>query len=480
MSNYKHPFQPFNYLADRAEENAEGLLFDGIDVQASNSFAYVYVKKLSNLFRELGIKKGDTIALDLPGPLHIMFMLATWHEAAISVAIAPLQKQNLSWLPDWLFTTEEYPKSFAKNIIKVHESFSTLIENQNLSSEPKYFDSKKSIVKVLFSSGTTGAPKAIPITIGQLEARQEIANDYWFNFGSFMSCFRLTAIGGFPAFFFQLNLNLPYLLPRDSGQQLKLINKHDVTALTGSPNQILDLVELVERSGSHPKNLRNVLIGGSKISVNIAERIERVLSTKLINTYGATETGFVSRRVGGSLDPSDLGEISKGVSVKIFDMEFNESDEIKEGLIGVKSPQCVFGYFRDEESTDKFFKNGWFFSGDIGRIEGGNHLFLDGRIDERINSGGIKIDPTKIENYIVGKFQVLDSGGFSYEGEKGIELFGLGLVSNEEIDFEAVMSTLVSEFQAKAPSKLFQIDKIPRNENGKIDRVKLKEIVFKV
>jgi long-chain acyl-CoA synthetase len=189
-------------------------------------------------------------------------------------------------------------------------------------------------------------------------------------------------------------------------------------------------------------SVKKVIVGGSKLSEDLAQRIERVIGAELVNAYGSTEAGWVSSRVGHFLDPSNLGEITNGVTVKIFDEEFKEIETSESGLIGVKSHQCVSGYFQDDAQTQKQFKDGWFFSGDIGRIINGNQLFLDGRLDERINSGGVKIDPSVIENFIIGKFSVSDAGGFSLPGEKGIEMFGLAVVSETELNLEEIFRIL--------------------------------------
>jgi acyl-CoA synthetase (AMP-forming)/AMP-acid ligase II len=223
MSPYKHSLQPFNYLKERAESNPDQLLFDGIDVSATNIFAFEFVKKLATFFREIGVRKGQTVALYLPEPLYIMFMIATWHEAAISMAFLPSIESKLTWTPDWLFATEDFPKDSAKKIIKVDDLFKVELEKKAMAGESFKFDSAEDTIKILFSSGTTGIPKAIPLTIAQLEARENTSKMYWPDSGAFLFTFRLTAITSFQAFFANLNMKTTYLLPREASHNLKLI-----------------------------------------------------------------------------------------------------------------------------------------------------------------------------------------------------------------------------------------------------------------
>ena len=189
-----------------------------------------------------------------------------------------------------------------------------------------------------------------------------------------------------------------------------------------------------------------------------------------MNHYGSQESGLVSARRDESVNPFALGVVASGVRVEIVDDKNKKVAVGVTGRIRAKSKSIVSGYFKDKENTQTFFKKGWFYSGDLGHFDENLHLFLDGRLTEVINSGGVKIDPAKIDEFIVGKFGVTDAGTFGYLESLGTERIGIAVVAPSDFQEVLLVDALKQYIGTTFPISVYQVNQIIRNDRGKVSR----------
>jgi acyl-coenzyme A synthetase/AMP-(fatty) acid ligase len=148
----------------------------------------------------------------------------------------------------------------------------------------------------------------------------------------------------------------------------------------------------------------------------------------------------------------------------------------REGIIRIKTPYIIHGYHNDPENTAKFLKDGWFYPGDVGRMTKHGWLILSGRHDEIINSGGVKIDPTPLDRFLLDYAGIQDAAVVGLENATGIQEIAAAVVASGDFDMRALRTELQKTFGAqRAPTLYFKVEKIPRNQAGKVMRAVMKQ-----
>ena len=126
-------------------------------------------------------------------------------------------------------------------------------------------------------------------------------------------------------------------------------------------------------------------------------------------------------------------------------------------------------YVGESDGSAHAFAGGWFYPGDRGVLTAERELFLDGRVSDTLNAGGVKIDPTEFEEFAITLPGVVDAIGFTHTNDQGVEQFVLA-VAGGEIDIAAVSTALSQRFGRTKPSSIFSVPELPRTETGKASR----------
>lgn len=465
--------QPVNYLISRAAENPNGLLFDDGTNAVTNKMALEFVMKLAAYFKELGVKRGDIVGLNMPSSLYIYFLLATWCQNGVATNYTKQIAQNTLWKPEWVFSTVDFESSYGKRVQIVTQSTLEHIKSLDPQDEAKPYASSTDPIALIFSSGTTGTPKAFLLSTANLEARTPIYSDPPYEYLGSLVLLDIGNAVGIRSFYGELRNNGCYLVPGDVKSNVKNLIRHNTRSILGSPIQITELFSAIRKSREVKLQLETVIVTGSTLPVSSATQIKQFFGCEIVNAYGSQEAGLVSIRRGESTDPFDLGRVVSGVQVEIV----NHQDEMLPigitGRIRCKSNAITLGYFRDSEITQNFFIDSWFYSGDLGYFDKKSHLFLDGRESELINAGGVKVDPSKIDDFVIGKFGVIDAGTFSFSRAVGSEEIGIALVVSEHFQEKLLIQSLIEFFGTNFPIHVYIVDKVIRNDGGKVMRSEL-------
>jgi len=465
--------QPVDTLAARSKFNPGGLLFDNGTFSATNEDAYLFTKKLARYFEKLGVKSGDIVGLNMPPSLYLYFLLATWHQTAIATNYTKQIARENAWQPEWIFSTVEFEPNLGKSVVLITQKIIEEIEKLEPLEKADSYSSIDSPIALIFSSGTTGKPKSFSLSMGNLESRMPVYFDETSGYKGSLVLLDVSTAAGFGSFYAELRVDGCYLMPSDSGTNVGLVIKHGTRSILGSPNQIAEFLQAAAHSESSRFSIEKVLVTGASLSSVVALQVKSFFNCQIINSYGSSEAGLVSARSDNSTNPFDLGNVIEGILVQVVDEDDQPVPEGITGKIRAKSPSITPGYFRDNPSTSIFFKDGWFYSGDLVHFEGGGRLFLDGRSSELINVGGVKIDPAKIDDLVRGKFGVVDAGAFGFRDAGGAEKFGLAVVISQELD-EKELSNLILEFYGtKFPITIYPVQQIKRNSRGKTMRLQI-------
>ncbi|HEY7051746.1 MAG TPA: long-chain-fatty-acid--CoA ligase FadD2 [Mycobacterium sp.] len=258
------------------------------------------------------------------------------------------------------------------------------------------------------------------------------------------------------------------------------IEKYRATALVVVPvmlSRMLDALDSADR-GYDLTSLRIVFVSGSQLGAELATRATKRLGPVLYNLYGSTEIAFatIARPKDLDINPATVGPIVKGAKVRILDENGKEVPQGEVGRIFVGNFMPFEGY---TGGGGKQIIDGLLSSGDMGYFDDNGLLYVTGRDDEMIVSGGENVFPAEVEDLISGHPEVIEATAMGVEdSEYGARLRAFVVKQqNSGLDEEAV-KLYVKEHLAryKVPREVVFLEELPRNPTGKILKRELRKI----
>ncbi len=360
------------------------------------------------------------------------------------------------------------------------DTLEALIESSSTETPPKPRVAPKIVI---LTSGTTGTPKGAPrdeprslSIIGGLlgkvpfRAREvtELCVPMFHALG-----FALTALG--------LALGSTLVVRRhfDPEQTLASLEGNEVTALIVVPVMLARIIDLgPDKIAEHDLSaLRIIFIGGSQLGAELAKRGRRAFGSVLYNLYGSTEIAYATIATPEDLEqePACVGGVVRGTIVKILDSDGEEVPAGETGRIFVGNAGQFEGYTGGE--TKEQIK-GLMSSGDVGHFDANGRLFIDGRDDEMIVSGGENVFPGEIEELLSGHEAIDEAAAIGVEDEKfGQRLKAFVVLRNGQKLSEDEVKDYVRQNLAryKTPREVVFLDELPRNPTGKVVKRALEE-----
>jgi len=469
------PVNPFLYLQANADSNPNGLFSVSPTARVSNAEAVVEAKKIAYELRRLGVRPGDIVVLDLPDPLSILFTEAVYHEGAISTVLPEGYSADGVLEIAWVFSNRTLRAQGAATIVMVDARFLQEIDHNPYGIRPS--EEPIETLRIVFSSGTTGTPKAIALG-REMERIMDAALPMMAAAGTALELMDTGIAGGIGEFFLSVKAGVPYLTASGASPSVvvSLITDHSVRRLGGSPAQVAAVVAELERTGATAPSIQSITVGGSHMPAGLVARAQAVTEGCVVmSNYGSTEAGTAARRVHTSEDPFDAGQVVPGSTIEIVDAAGQVLPVGEIGRIRHRGSGMAHEYVGNPEATSRAFRGGWFYPGDLGLLRPDGGLTLAGRESEVLNSGGVKIDPNRIDSLALQHPQVIDACSFEYAAESGLREIGLALVTEDGIDVEALVATLTAELGHAAPTLVARVDTIPRTATGKPVRRTLAE-----
>jgi fatty-acyl-CoA synthase len=225
-------------------------------------------------------------------------------------------------------------------------------------------------------------------------------------------------------------------------------------------------------------NLRIIFVSGSALGADTAKRALEAFGPVVYNLYGSTEIAYATIATPEDLeaDPSTAGQVVRGSVVKIFDEDENELPPGESGRIFVGNLSQFEGY---TGGGNKDSIQGLMSSGDVGHFDEEGRLFIDGRDDEMIVSGGENVFPAEVEELLHGHEKVKEAAAIGVEDEKFGQRLKVFVVTEGSGDLsEDEVKSYVKENLAnyKVPREVVFIDELPRNPTGKVLKRELEEM----
>mgnify|MGYP000104816027 CR=1 FL=1 len=470
--------QPYLHLMRQVKSQPQALAavtgLQGQQTELTFRQLFEQSKKIAAVLREAGVKPGQFVATAVPVAQNLPFMAALLHEATIgAVAPATAFDANLNKMVDWVIATQ-YLKGFPQErTILVDAAFNRQVSAATTVIDPQVYPSMDSVCRVVFSSGTTGTPKAIPFAIGMLEARNEYSRNAWMSVAPFMSLIGLPAITGFQTAYATLVTGQTYFTPGDGQHNLAMIHKYQIASFKASPAQLAELLPQVQKSPQLAGSLKVAQTAGSFLPNELARAFQQATGCQVINLYGATEVGLIARRPDITDDATELGPLVDGAFVEIVDAKNNVLPQGETGTIRWRRQYMATEYFQNPQATAKSFIDGWFYPGDTGYLGTDGHLHLVGRNSELINAGGVKLNPSVIDEFVKRYPKVADAAAFSYVGDLGVEAFAIAVVVIADFNRQGLLDAFKQHFGGLAPSVIIAVPKIKRNEMRKVMRAEM-------
>jgi fatty-acyl-CoA synthase len=258
------------------------------------------------------------------------------------------------------------------------------------------------------------------------------------------------------------------------------IEKHKVTAVVVVPVMLSRMLDALEKMDTKPdlSSLRIVFVSGSQLGAELAQRALKDLGPVVYNLYGSTEIAFatIARPKDLEKNPATVGPVVKGVKVKILDDNGNELPQGEVGRIFVGNTFPFEGY---TGGGHKQIIDGLMSSGDVGYFDENSLLYVSGRDDEMIVSGGENVFPAEVEDLISGHPEVVEATALGVEDKEwGHRLRAFVVKTDGASIGEDDIKSYVKEHLAryKVPREVVFLDELPRNPTGKVLKRELREM----
>lgn len=246
-----------------------------------------------------------------------------------------------------------------------------------------------------------------------------------------------------------------------------------------APSMVHELVKQLDAQPFFFPKAQRIRTSGAYCSPTLQKAALDRICDELVMTYGSVETGFLAW--GYSRDTQNIegmvGQLLDDVELATVDDDGQILPIGRTGAIWVKVPDEALGtYIASEGPAPEALRNGWFRTGDIGRVDENRNLIIRGRATNVINVGGGKVSPEVLEDHIRTMPGVLDVGVAGVAVPEGYEKVCAALVGDGRPSVEMVSAHLIQRREFSRVHMVKYVAAIPRTQNGKIDRVALKRL----
>ena len=263
---------------------------------------------------------------------------------------------------------------------------------------------------------------------------------------------------------------------------LEDIEKHRVTGIVVVPIMLLRILDELEKTDPKPNlsSLRIVFVSGSQLGAELATRAMKDLGPVIYNLYGSTEIAFatIARPQDLRKNPATVGPVIKGVTVKLFD---ENGKEVPKGQVGRIFVGNTFPFEGYTGGGGKQIIDGLMSSGDVGYFDEHDLLYVSGRDDEMIVSGGENVFPAEVEDLVSGYPGVVEATALGVDDKEWGQRLRCFVVKADganitEDDIKHYVRDRLARY--KVPREVIFLDELPRNPTGKILKRQLREMNF--
>jgi len=348
----------------------------------------------------------------------------------------------------------------------------------------------------LYTSGTTGRPKGVPLSHRAVLAGIE-------NFSRALPVeaddtallalplFHLYANGLLGLFVYRGGSAVVHAEPEPAAM-LSAIDDHEVTTLPAVPAVYAELEREYREERYDVSSLETALSAGAPLPEELARRIERVWGVRLVEAWGMTEVPAATLEPARGIGKGAgcVGPPLPGVELKLVDPESRETivgpeafepvgdvgSSESTGEIAVRGPVVFDGYHGRTGGGESFDEEGWFYTGDVGRVDGDGFLWIVDRVDDMIVTGATNVYPTAVEDALHEHPDVAEAAVVAAPHEvKGKAPVAFVVTEPDTTPEEdALRSFALERLPAYAhPRRVFFVDALPKSAARKVQRYRL-------
>jgi acyl-CoA synthetase (AMP-forming)/AMP-acid ligase II len=359
-------------------------------------------------------------------------------------------------------------------------------------SDPSLEHTEDDPVVQFYTSGTTGRPKGVVLTnraMGEHRQMEDRLGDWFISSErqeiiiNAMPNFHVGGLGWILMGMFR-GAQVVLLPGPDADKFLDLIEQRKATHLFAVPIVLAMMVEAQKKSPRDVSSLQVFHYGSSAIAPSILKEAIEIMQCGFSGYYGMTENnGVVTNLAPKQHDPNNperlksCGKPLPGITIKIADEDGNEVPTGDSGEIWVNSPGMMSGYWNRPDATAEVLVDGWYRSGDGGRVDEEGFLYMTDRIKDMIVSGGENIYPTEIENVLITHTAVAEVAVVGVPDDKWGESVKAVIVpaQGQQTNSEELIQFLRPLLAGYKIPRLYEfVESLPRNSVGKVQKFKLR------
>lgn len=441
----------------------------------------------ANYFVSAGIKSGDKIAVLTGHSSEFVFIInALWLIGAIPLLLNSRNsldniEQQLAFVsPGYLVVDESTMQKFSglkfKTVLKIED-----VNKSVYSGNPFYSSSfiLQNTSLLLFTSGSAGKPKCVVHTFESLY-QSALLTDSISNLTSddkWLASLPLYHIGGFMIFIRSLLSGSTLIFP-DSVDQMGIANALKKYQPTHISLVSTTLKQLINDNLKPNPVLKTVFLGGGPLDKKLCS--DAILNGfPIIKVYGSTETCSMIAALSQEdfkNKPDSSGKPLGENEIKIADENYQFIGSNRPGEIVVRSKSIFKEYFNNPEETKKRKRDGYFFTGDYGSIDDYGYLYIESRREDIIITGGENVSTREVVQYLIQLPAVKDAYVFAETDEIWGQIICAAVVTDLNVsqnELQNQLRNMIPHF--KVPKKIYFVDRIPRNEMGKVELETLKK-----
>ncbi len=452
------------------------------------------VEKLAERLIRFGTGKGNRIGVLLGNsPEFIISYFAILKAGASVVPLNPMLKEELKYILDdsqtrFIITSSKFAEVPEKLVDKLPNLEKTIVldmdrkkmeeKGAGKADMPAAGISPEDVACIIYTSGTTGKPKGAMLTHNNLLSNvTSIRKAFKTTSGEVTLCV-LPLFHAFAA-------TVCMLFPLSSGSTivivdrftplgvLKEISENKVTMFAGVPPMYAVLANTAMPEECDLSSWRLAISGGAALPVEVMKAFEQKYSIPIYEGDGPTECSPVTsvNPIGGIRKPASIGMPVPGVEMKIVDEEDRDLPAGELGEIVVKGQNVMKGYLNQPAATAESIRDGWFHTGDIGKMDEDGYFYILDRKKDMINVAGLNVYPREIEEVLYSHPKIAEAALIGVnEGLKGeVPKAFVALKEGVEMTREEVIAYCREKLaDYKIPKHVEFRESLPKTPTGKI------------
>ena len=454
-----------------AIELEDGTCYRYADVDAESA-------RYANLLVSLGLKPGDRVCAQVEKSVHAVFLYLGCLRAGLTYL--PLNTAYREAEIRYFVGDAQPAAAFCAPAARGFEGVAHRMElgaAQDASTSFRTVDSTPDdLACIVYTSGTTGRAKGAMVTHGNLTSNALALHGFWkFRPGDVL-------IHALPLFHVHglfvalhtalLNASRILLLPRfDAGPVMERLPR--ATVFMGVPTYYVRLLADSTLDARACERIRLFVSGSAPLLPETFSEFKRRTGHAILERYGMTETGMnTSNPYDGERRPGTVGMALPGISVRVAGADDRALPAGEIGSIQVSGPNVMPGYWRlPERRGEDFSADGYFRTGDLGRLDADGYLSIVGREKDLVISGGYNVYPKEIEMLIDELPGVAESAAFGVPHADLGEALNVAIVQRPgmaltETEVIAYVKSRLANF--KVPKRVIFVPELPRNAMGKV------------